>query len=210
LVKNHLFHQLPALVFAPAQEDEKANIKNQLTNGCEYFLCSAAFVNKKNLVNLLKAFSIFKKRFKNQFVLVLSGISVKNHTLISVISGYKYRNDIVVLPENLMHSSALVMASCYAHIGTADDIYPYDIIACFASGIPVIVDNTMYEPAETELFLTYTNDDVQGLAAQMMLLYKDESLRDRMIRSSRAYMDQIRQDADDPNRLNSILRKADI
>ncbi|HEY0733246.1 MAG TPA: glycosyltransferase, partial [Chitinophagaceae bacterium] len=47
--------------FHPLAEEEKNRVKDQYTGGNEYFIYAGAIQPRKNLVNLLKAFSLYKK-----------------------------------------------------------------------------------------------------------------------------------------------------
>ena len=60
-------------VFQPLDFGEQDKVKAQFTGGCEYFLHTGAIQPRKNLVNLLKGFSIFKKRLQSSMKLVLCG-----------------------------------------------------------------------------------------------------------------------------------------
>ena len=204
-----IYHRA-APVFYPRSDDEKEHIKYQLTKGCAYFLCSAAFQNKASLVLLLKAFSIFKKRFNNQFVLVLTGISADTLQFKSLIAGYKYRDDIIVLSDSLKRDFPMILAACYAHIFIAGEIYPYDISACFAAGVPAIADIAMYKPTEINLFLSNKEGDVQQLAENMMLIYKDESLRNEIIVTSAQYVKSLQPGVDNAKVFHTLLRNKDI
>ena len=53
-------------IFKPVRSDDRETTKNKYTGGKEYFLYVGAVHPRKNLVSLLKAFSVFKKRQKRQ------------------------------------------------------------------------------------------------------------------------------------------------
>jgi glycosyltransferase involved in cell wall biosynthesis len=72
-------------------------VKQQLTEGKEYFLYVGAIHPRKNLINLLKGFSWFKKRYQSNMKLVLVGrMAWKNEMFLKQLESYKYRNDVVV------------------------------------------------------------------------------------------------------------------
>ena len=60
-------------IFHPVSEEEKTATKNKYTDGKEYFMYAGAIHPRKNLMNLLKAFSVFKKRQQTNMKLVLAG-----------------------------------------------------------------------------------------------------------------------------------------
>src|SRR5205085_4449722 len=49
-------------IFKPLSEEQKIATKEEHTNAKEYFIYAGAIHPRKNLMNLLKAFSLFKKR----------------------------------------------------------------------------------------------------------------------------------------------------
>ena len=54
-------------IFHPLNDEEKTATKNKYTEGKEYFVYAGAIHPRKNLINLLKAFSVFKKRQANKY-----------------------------------------------------------------------------------------------------------------------------------------------
>lgn len=67
--------------FQPLPWEEKIKVKEQYTAGTEYFLYAGSFRPGKNLVNLLKAFSLFKKRQQSNWKLVLAGVAEEGYTV---------------------------------------------------------------------------------------------------------------------------------
>ena len=90
-------------VFVPLHYEQKSAVKAKYTGGKEYFLYTGSIHPRKNLTNLLKAFSLFKKRQQSQLKLVLAGrLAWKFNAFTESLSTYKYRADVVLtgyLPE---------------------------------------------------------------------------------------------------------------
>ena len=59
--------------FKPLEWEEKEKVKEEWTNGHDFFLYAGAIHPRKNLLNLLKGFSWFKHRHKSGMKLVLAG-----------------------------------------------------------------------------------------------------------------------------------------
>ena len=53
--------------------EEKELIKEKYADGKAYFLFSGDINQRSNLINLLKAFSFFKKRQKSNMLLLIAG-----------------------------------------------------------------------------------------------------------------------------------------
>src|ERR1700761_7224155 len=59
--------------YKPLSFDEREAVKKQYADGCEYFVFAGALHPRKNIVNLLKAFVIYKKRQHTNMKLVIAG-----------------------------------------------------------------------------------------------------------------------------------------
>ena len=68
--------------FAPKSEEQKQSIREELTEGHPYFMYVGSLHPRKNVVNLIKAFDLFKKTNKTDHKLVLVGrMAWKNEEL---------------------------------------------------------------------------------------------------------------------------------
>ncbi len=185
-LKEDIIHipSLPSPVFQ--KNDEKINdrIKAELTSGSEYFLCTASFTNRDQLTVLLKAYSLFKQRFKTSFKLILSGLSNEDNHFFSLLKSYKYRQDVILLSKHHTHSLASVVSAAYAHIfSSSDAYYPCTVADCAMSRVPVIYPESVFGKPHITAGLSYSDGNVQDLAEKMMLLYKDESICKQIIKN---------------------------
>ncbi|HEX5654821.1 MAG TPA: glycosyltransferase family 1 protein [Chitinophagaceae bacterium] len=170
--------------FHPATGPQMTVIKEKYTNGNEYFLYTGAIHPRKNLFNLLKSFSIFKKKQNSNFKLLMAGrLAWKYDQFVKDLQRYKYRKDVILagyLPEEelvqLMSAAyALVYPSFWEGFGVP-------VLEAMRSGVPVItsVDSAMQEIAGDAAL--YANPaSPEDIADKMMLIYKDEQLRTRLI-----------------------------
>ena len=179
---------VPREMFHALDEKEKSDLKSRLTNGIEYFLYMGVVHPRKNLVNLLKAFSIFKKRQASNWKLVLAGnFTGRNKQFIKSLETYRYREDVILAGE--VHEKELVniVGSAYALV------YPslwegsaLAILEAMRSDVPVIVSggSAMQEIAgEAALYIDPL--DHADIADKMMRLYKDENLRNQLVEKGR-------------------------
>ncbi len=175
-------------IFHPAVEEEKAAIKNKYTEGKEYFLYAGAIHPRKNLMNLLKAFSFFKKRQQTNMKLLLTGrLAWKYESFTESLRSYKYRNDVVMtgyLPEKELVN---IMGAAYGLIyPSLLEGFGVPVLEAMRSDVPVITSSgtSMQEIAmDAALFADPTSPD--DIAAKMMMLYKDEKLRKQLIEKGR-------------------------
>ncbi len=170
--------------FKPLTEDLKFNVKLKYTEGKEFFLYSGAIHPRKNLLNLLKGFSLFKKRLKSNFKLVIAGrLAWKYESFLKDLETYKYRHDVVLtgyLPEEELVS---LTASAYALVyPSLLEGFGVPVLEAMQSGVPVITSasSAMEEIAgDAALYADVTTPF--DIGEKMMNLYKDESQRDMLI-----------------------------
>jgi glycosyltransferase involved in cell wall biosynthesis len=179
--KTVLIHSAADGAYQPIGFEGKQSVKEKFTDSAEYFVYSGSAYPHNNMLNLLKAFSIFKKRQKSNWKLVLVfNDERENKSLPESLKTYKYRNDVVLVDKALNKELALIIASAYAFINPSDlDGFNLAVIESMASGVPVIAIASDEIDQEAALFFNAAN--VTELADQMMLIYKDENLRNKLI-----------------------------
>ncbi len=170
--------------FRPLSFDQRQEVKNKYTNGKEFFLYTGAIHPRKNLINLLKAFSIFKKRLHSNIKLVLAGRLAWNYdSFLEDLKRYKYRDD-VILTGYVQESDLLgITASAYAMVyPSLVEGFGVPVLEAMQSGIPVITSSSsaMQEIAQKAALYSDPND-VNDIAEKMMFVYKDENLRNELI-----------------------------
>ncbi|MCW3092092.1 MAG: glycosyltransferase family 4 protein [Ferruginibacter sp.] len=175
-------------VYQPMGWKEKELIKERYTQGKEYFLFSGEIHSRNNLVNLLKAFSFFKKRQKSNMQLIITGKTIPgNDRFIETFKTYKYRDAVKLLmdlpgkdiPEITAAAYAFVYPSLYE--GTA--IFPLQAMQC---EVPVITTNTgAIKEAIGDAALYADPLIFEDIADKMMLVFKDENLRADLINRGR-------------------------
>ena len=152
-------------------------IKEKFTAGKEYFLYRGAF-NPPNIVQLLKAFSIFKKRQKSNMKMVLLGKAESVEKEISVlVNTYKYHDDVMLANEDEKEVEKDLIAAAFAYIQS----YRSNII-CFVfdalqNNIPALVDaSSPLLEIEPEAVLCFDTHSAEDIADALMRIYKDERL----------------------------------
>jgi len=174
-------------IFKPVSPGIKEEIKKQYTEGKEFFLHTGAIHPRKNLENLLKAFSIFKKRQQSSYKLVLAGrLAWKYESFIGKLKTYKFRNDVVFLNYVNEDVLAKLTASAYAMVYPSFfEGFGVPVLEAMQCGVPVITssDSSMQEIAgDSALYVNPVN--FLELAEAMMRLYKDETLRSTLIQKA--------------------------
>lgn len=171
-------------IFRPIEVDTKEAVRNKYTEGKQYFLYTGAIHPRKNLVNVLKAFSIFKKKQTSNFRLVIAGrMAWKNRQFAESLKNYKYRNDVVltgyVPEEELVQLTGAAYAMVYCSLYEGFGVPVLEAMRC---GVPVITssNSSMQEIAgDAALFADPAN--FNEIAEKMLLLYKDEQLGSKLV-----------------------------
>ncbi len=121
------------------------------------------------IVNLLKAFSLFKKRQLSNMKLVLAGA-----VTIDKLDSYKYRQDVSLCPETRRDQAA----GAYAVINLPRrNNLGIAVPNAWKAGVPVITTSMECIPASEEAVLLVPPDDPVPLADGLKSLYKDEAFR---------------------------------
>lgn len=173
---------------------EKQNqIKEKHTNSNEYFLFYGLIHSRSSLTNLLKAFSLFKKRQKSsmQLVLLTDTIPEKNE-FVESLRLYKYRNEVHLVKVANRDEVIPFIESAFCAVNLSP-LYS-DIVFlrnALLGGVPVIAGNT---PQAKELLADaalYVNpQSVDSIAEQLMIIYKDERRQDELVENGKILMQQ--------------------
>jgi glycosyltransferase involved in cell wall biosynthesis len=167
--------------FVPAAWAEKELVKEQYAAGREYFLHSTAIASQAQLVSLLKAWSLFKKRQKSNMLLILTGATaLPGDKLKALLAAYKYRDEIKLISRLQPQSFVRLLGGAYAlvHTGPGTQL-PAEAMSC---GVPVITGETPLLKEICGEAAMYANPaDPADMAEKMMLVFKDETMRSRII-----------------------------
>ena len=175
-------------IFHPSTAEEIAATKIKYADGKEYFVYAGAIHPRKNLMTLLKAFSVFKKRQQTNMKLILIGrLAWKYETFTESLRSYKYRNDVVMTGYVQEEELVKIIGAAYALVyPSLLEGFGVPVLEAMQCDVPVVtsVNSSMQEIAnEAALFADAISYD--DIAAKMMMLYKDEKLRKQLIENGR-------------------------
>jgi glycosyltransferase involved in cell wall biosynthesis len=196
-------------IFQPLNDETKQALKEKYTEGKEYFLYTGAIHPRKNLMNLLKAFSVFKKRQQTNMKLVLAGrLAWKYESFTKSLESYKYRKDVVmtgyVAEEELVKITGSAYALVYPSLLEGFGVPVLEAMQC---DVPVITsaNSSMQEIAKDAALYADANSHIE-IADKMMLLYKDENLRRGLIQKGKLVVQQYSWDKTAELLWQSILK----
>jgi len=200
--KEHIIvvHPSPDETITPLSLGEKDRIKSDYTQGKEYFFTDARSAEEEDIIHLLKAFSLFKRRQMSNLQLVLAGTPAPGLQL--KLETFKYRQDVHWVNPS---SGNILMAAAYAALFPFGDVsLGTPLLNAWKAGIPALVakDSRLHEMAGDAVLAAGTDDSV-AFAGYMMSVYKDEMLRSELIRKGFS-----RLTAFDPSQTLAVIRTA--
>lgn len=170
--------------FCSVNNAEREKTKQLFSNGEEYFLFVGGVHPRKNVMSLIKAFSIFKKWTKsNMKLLVIGRMAWQYSEIEEKLKTYKYRNDVELLGYADDTKLASIMSAAYVLVHPSFfEGFGSPIVEAFHSAVPVLTSNTssMVEIAD-DAALLFDPNNIEDLAQQMILIYKDEKLKKQLI-----------------------------
>lgn len=188
----------------------KEGTKGKYTEGKEFFLYSGNLNAAGNVINLLKAFSLFKKRQQSSLKLVICGSDTdeyKEHA--KLLETYKYKTDVVLMNNIKDEDIGNLFASAYSLVyPVLANNFLLPVIQAMQHEIPVITSST---PALKEIndnaALYADAESPQDIAANMMRIYKDEKLRNELIEKGKLVINRLMQQ-DAINEFYKAIQKA--
>lgn len=210
--KINIVHIAVKDIFRPLNDMEKQAVKNKLTNGKEYFIYVGAIDQRKNLTNLLKAFSVFKKKQKSNWMLVLAGRpDGKNKRFARSLETYKYRDNIILTGHIEQEELAKAIGAAYALVSPSLwEGFAFSVLQAMRCNMAVITsENSAMQEIAEDAALYVNPADHNDIADKMMLLYKDEKLRSRLIQKGKIISGQFSPDKSAQLLWQSIMKAAD-
>jgi hypothetical protein len=172
-------------VKGPLADAEKEEIKRKYVRGKEYFLADLADAVDEDVINLLKAFSLFKKRQQSNMQLILTGeINGSAGVVRQRLETYKYREDVHWQEDRPTAEVRQLSRAAYSILLLFDGhTLGAPLLNAWAAGVPVIAaDGSLLQEIAGDAALPAGAGDPASLAAQLMRIYKDENGRMDLIR----------------------------
>ena len=173
-------------IFRPIGSIEKENATIKFTGGVAYFLYIGPTNATQDIIDVLKAFSQFKKWQKSSMQLVIAD---KNNSapkeFLASLNTYKYKDDVKIIRHLPLQEYALLTAAAYAVV-CPSSYHDFEIAVAEAMqcGVPVIAGTMGAIPEIAGNAALYTSPgNIDEIAKQMILLYKDENKKALVITS---------------------------
>ncbi len=168
----------------PISFEEKEKVKEKYAKGNEYFVYAGLIHPSKNVMNLLKAFSAFKKRQKSNMRLVIVSTLPQHYgELTASLQLFKFKDDVTLLTEQPEDEVTQIIASAYAMVCVPFvENTPMVLHTAMKTGIPIVTSSTGALPEFCEEAALYAHpENFKEIAVKMMDLFKDENLRKKLV-----------------------------
>ena len=139
-------------------------------------------------MNLLKAFSIFKKKQQSNLKLILAGrLAWKYESFVKDLKTYKYRSDVIMTGYLEEDELIKVVGSAYALVyPSLLEGFGIPVLEAMSCDVPVITStNSSMQEIAKDAALYADPKDYHDIADKMMLLYKDEALRKELVQKGK-------------------------
>lgn len=203
--KITVIHPVVDKTFEPLDWEQHEIIKEKYAGGKAYFLCST----NSNLINLLKAFSFFKKRQKSNMLLLIAGNT--DEIFRKEFKTYKLREEVKLLDGLDKTELAKITAAAYAvvHPVLYDDI-ALPALQALQCQVPLIVSDTGSLPSVFGEAALYVNpESFEDIAQKMMLVFKDEGKANELVKAGNELLLQYQPGKNADLLMQCILKCAD-
>jgi glycosyltransferase involved in cell wall biosynthesis len=166
--------------FRPLEWEERESVKKRFTDGREYFICVGSLHPRKNLVNLLKGFSAFKKRQQSNMKLVITGrMAWHTEAFTEALQTFRFRDDVTLTGYLPRQELAALTGAAYALVyPSLWEGFGLPVLEAMQSGVPVLAsDNSALPEVAGGAALYFDPTDPVVIGERMMLIYKEEGRR---------------------------------
>lgn len=193
-------------LFKPIGWEEKEAIREKYADGKAYFLYSGDICQQSNLINLLKAFSLFKKRQKSNMLLLVAGQADKAFK--KELNTYKLRGEVRLLEDLSTGELAKITGAAYAMVYpvlyTDLALSPLQALKC---EIPLIASNTGALPSILEKGALFIDpENTANLAENLMHVFKDEDKAKEIVGAGKSLVNRYQWDKTADLLMQSILK----
>ncbi len=181
--------------YEPVNWKEREATKEKFADGNEYFLYCGTISEEYNLVNLLKAFSIFKKRQRSNMQLILVGKAGKNYEkFLKSLSLFKFKKEVNVLTNIESEKIIKISSSAYAIINpSVFESNSNGIINSLHLNVPVLISSKGgLQEICGEASIKFDETNPTDIAEKMMMIFKDEQLRKQLIEKGNIQLKKIK------------------
>ncbi len=199
-----VYHALEETI-EPLQFEEREKFKDQFAAGNEYFF-TAGKMTDEVLLDLLKAFSLFKKRQKSNMQLIIASQDNMSAAFLEKLRLYKFKEEVKINNASEENFNKM-LGSAYAFIFLGDDYL--SVLQAMRMNVPVLLyANGKVAEIAGNAALQLNTFEQNTIAEKIMVIFKDEKLRRELIDMGKEQIKQYSYDKSAASLWNSIEKAA--
>ena len=193
--------------FSPLDFEEKELIKQKYADGNEFFIYKGIIGNQENLLNLLKAFSFFKKWQKSSMQLIIAGEPGSGYAeFVESFKHFRFHNEVKMLDlpnDEMLKVIAAAYAMVFIPLVETASVAPLEAMKC---EVPVIC-SSIGELTELcgEAALVANENDFKDIAEKMILVFRDENLKNKLVQKGKENLKEYQRNEMPSMFLDTIL-----
>jgi glycosyltransferase involved in cell wall biosynthesis len=167
-------------LYKPLTFDRRQEVKEEYAGGCEYFVFAGALHPRKNVLRLLQAFALFKRRQRsNMKLLVIGRYAWHSDEIRQAMEQHPFREDVIRYDYMQVEQLSQVIGAAYGLVFVSlFEGFGIPILEAMRCGVSGILSQSSSMPeVGGDAFLYADPTNAEDIARQMMLFYKDEHLR---------------------------------
>lgn len=170
-------------LYKPVSEEIKSMTREKYTNGSPYFIFVGSIHPRKNLVNLLKAFGIFRSEMSDFKLIIVGQKLFRVPGLYRTHSNMVNKHDVIFTGRMGQEELPLLMASAEALVYIPFfEGFGIPLVEAMYSEIPILASDRTAVPEIVGDAALITNPyDIEDIAKKMVRIVKDYPLRKRLI-----------------------------
>ncbi|MDE3249029.1 MAG: glycosyltransferase [Bacteroidota bacterium] len=163
-------------VAQPLSWTAEESIKTQYTAGKSFFLYVGVLGESGGVIDLLKAFSVFKKWQQSNMQLVLTGYASQDtNVLAEKLESYKYRQDVIILRNLPLEEVTKLVAAAYALVYPSTSGFPLGCYAATQWGKALIAaDSSVNRATAARAEWVAAGEINEAFSTAMIAVYRDE------------------------------------
>ncbi len=172
---------------SPMERPAKESLKEQKTQGKDFFYFDYTPCQKEILLIVLKAFSIFKKWQQSSVQLLISANQSQLSYAEQLCANYLHKSDLVFM-DSSNESMTDLMGAAYAYIGMSEkEMVDRHLLRALSYSLPLLLSGSEHLKSYFGEAVLYSEKKEKDLARLMILVYKDEMVRNQLVRQCESF-----------------------